>query len=62
MICAAGIFGGGIVDSLSTVVIRQEFLDLPVVDLGADTEFEVFLGNGVPVLIVSVSVYLLGTR
>lgn len=34
----------------TAVVFRQKLLDLPVVDLCADTELEVFLRDGVPEL------------
>lgn len=39
------------VDGAAVVVLREELLDLPVVHSGADREFEILLGDGVPVLV-----------
>jgi hypothetical protein len=46
---STGVFGI-LVDSRSAVIFREELFDFPVVLLGADGEFEIFAGNGVPVL------------
>ena len=46
---SAGVFGI-LVDCISAVVFGEEFLDFPVVLLGADRELEVFAGDGIPVL------------
>lgn len=43
------------VDGSATVVVEERFLDFPVILLGADGEFEVFAGDGVPVLFFNVS-------
>jgi hypothetical protein len=39
-----------LVHRASALVIRKEFLNFPVVLFGSDREFEIFLGDGVPVL------------
>jgi cell shape-determining protein MreD len=41
---------GVLVDSISAVVLGEEFFHFPVVLLGADREFEIFASNGVPIL------------
>jgi len=51
LIDAAGILGTGIhVKGLATVVLGEKLFDLPIIDLRANTEFEVFLRDGVPEL------------
>ena len=51
MIQAIGVIGMSVlIDGLSTIFVRQEFLDLPVVWFGTDAEFQVFLGDGIPIL------------
>lgn len=49
-----GVFGL-VIDGAALVFFRNKFLDLPVVRLDADGEFEVFASNGVPVLFQTVS-------
>lgn len=47
----AGVLGVAVVvDGASAVVFGEELLDFPVALFGADAEFEVFAGDGVPVL------------
>ena len=41
---------GILVDSGSAVIFGEEFFDFPVVLLGADREFEIFAGDGIPIL------------
>ncbi len=48
---AAGVLGVAVVvDGASAVVFGEEFFDFPIALFGADAEFEVFAGDGVPVL------------
>lgn len=47
----AGVLGVAVVvDGASAVVFGEELLDFPIALFGADAEFEVFAGDGVPVL------------
>jgi hypothetical protein len=39
-----------LVQGVSAVVFREEFFDFPVILLGTDGEFEIFAGDGIPVL------------
>ena len=38
------------IDGTSSVIFREELFDFPISLFRADTEFEIFFGNGVPVL------------
>lgn len=53
LIDAAGILRLAVqVKSSTSVIVRQKFLDLPIVGFHADAEFEVFLCDGVPELLI----------
>lgn len=41
---------GVLVDCVSALVFGEEFFDFPIVEFGADGEFEIFAGDGIPVL------------
>ena len=38
------------IDGTSSVIFREELFDFPISLFRADTEFEIFFGNGVPIL------------
>jgi hypothetical protein len=44
---------GLLVDGTALVLLWQEFFDFPVVLLDADGEFEIFAGDGIPVLFLA---------
>lgn len=46
---STGVFGV-LEDCVSSVIFGEEFFDFPVVLLGANREFEIFAGDGIPVL------------
>ena len=50
LVVERGSIFGLLVDGSALVFFGQEFFDLPVVLLDADREFEIFAGDGVPVL------------
>ena len=39
-----------VINGTSSVIFREELFDFPISLLRADTEFEIFLGNGIPIL------------
>jgi hypothetical protein len=39
-----------LVQGVSAVFFREELFDFPVILLGTDGEFEIFAGDGIPVL------------
>ena len=41
---------GVLVNSGSSILFWDELLDLPIILLGADGEFEIFASDGIPVL------------
>ena len=45
-VCGIGI----LVDGSATLFFEEGLFDFPVILLGADGEFEIFAGDGVPVL------------
>lgn len=48
---AACVLGSTVViDGSPSVIFRKELFDFPIALLRSDAEFEIFLGNGVPVL------------
>ena len=50
-ICAACILRNTVmIDGTPSVIFREELFDFPISLFGADTEFEIFFGNGVPIL------------
>lgn len=50
------------VDGLTTIFVRQQFFDFPVIGLGADAKLEILLGDGIPILKQIVSQSLAGMR
>ena len=48
---AACILGNTVmIDGTPSVILREELFDFPISLFGADTEFKIFFGNGVPIL------------